>query len=74
MNTLINQKAERFEKLKRFLFNFQLTVVCLMLPVLFIVGIQGNGPKSKTPIYKESSFQLNPNEALVDFHSPLPDK
>lgn len=73
MKTFI-QNSERIEKVKRFLFSFHMTLLCLMFPLLFLVGIHGNKRNEKTAVYKQNQAQPNPEKALVTVSYPLPDQ
>lgn len=73
---MYHPQAEIIEKMKRFLFYFQLTFVCLVLPVLFMVGIRGNDPGNHSnPPATEQIYQVpQGSQALVDFRPILSDK
>ncbi len=72
---MYHPQAEIMEKVKRFLFFFQLTFVCLVLPALFLVGIRGNDHSHSNPPAIEQNYQVpQGGQALVDFRPILSDK
>ncbi len=72
---MYHPQAEIMEKVKRFLFFFQLTFVCLVLPALFLVGIKGNDHTNPNPPSTEQIYQVpQGGQALVDFRPILSDK
>jgi hypothetical protein len=56
MNTVINNAAtERFERAKRILYSFEVLIIGVLIPFLFIIGINtnyGNKPGDETGISK----------------------
>lgn len=74
--TLYHPQAEIMEKVKRFLFFFQLAFVCLVLPVLFMVGVRGNDQSnhSNAPSTEQIYHTPRGGQALVDFRPILSDE
>lgn len=56
MNTvIINQTTKRLEKAKRILYSFEVLIIGVLIPFLFIIGINtnyGNKPGDETGISK----------------------
>ena len=73
MKTVINnQESGKLEIFKRILYSFQVLMVGIALPVLFLIGISdGNQKKSTETEVKEISntTQLSTTQA-VDFYIP----
>lgn len=73
---MYHPQAEIMEKVKRFLFFFQLAFVCFILPALFIVGIRGNDHNAKPGAPASEQIYKIPQggQALVDFRPILSDE
>lgn len=72
---MYHPQAEIMERVKRILFYAQLTFVCLVLPVLFLVGIHGNDHQQSNAPATEQIYQVPQNgQALVDFRPILSDE
>jgi len=63
--TINNRENSTFEFVKRFIYSFQMLMVGIAIPVLFIIGISnGNQKKSKEPVVNEvtNTTQLSPRQ------------
>jgi hypothetical protein len=76
MKTAINnQPTERFEFAKRILASFQVLIIGVMFPVLFVAGVtkqdQKQPVKTETPVSPVNQFTV---QGLVDFGKILSDQ
>lgn len=70
MKFIKNQSAIRLDSLQRFLFPAQLAVVCLVLPVLFLIGIKGNeGNAPQQPTEKSVKTDAPSMPAQYAYHT-----
>jgi|GEM_PF-3110763 len=68
-----SNKAELMETITRSLFNAQLFFICLVLPVVFVVGIKGNDT-AKNRVEAQKSMQPTVDHQTVAFRNFLPDQ
>jgi hypothetical protein len=77
MKTLINNvAAESFEFAKRILYSFEVLIIGVLIPVLFIIGINTERLKdsSETEINISQPNQVAPVQGVVDFGKTLSDQ
>lgn len=76
MKTLINVAAESFEFAKRILYSFEVLIIGVLIPVLFIIGINTERLKdsSETEINISQPNQVAPVQGVVDFGKILSDQ
>ena len=73
--TINNQSTERFEFAKRALASFQVLIIGLMIPVLFVAGVtkrdQKEPVKTETSVSQPRQFTV---QNVVDFGELLSDQ
>lgn len=70
-----NYSAEIIEQIKRIAFKLELALACISIPVLFMVGINGNEHRNSADSrYEKISMPQPSNTSVIDFHKGLTDK
>lgn len=66
-----SQSVELQETIKRWIANMQMAIVCIALPVLFIIGIKGNDqrPSGQSAHYEKVSKSSQSGEAMIEYNS-----
>lgn len=66
MKTVINKGSERFEFFKRILYSFQVIIVSIALPFLFLIGTSARYQK------KPSETEMRGNDQVHEVNSSIP--
>ena len=76
MKKSIKNSDKALESTKRFLFSFQVILVCLLFPVLFMVGIKSNKklPSGNEIKIGRSAQELKSTKNVVVFYKRLSDQ